>query len=406
MSDALSQAAREAGARIRAALAARFRSLDLAEEGWAEACARAASRWPEQGTPADPAAWLYRTAERAALDLIRRAEVRGRLAPPLPEPEPSPEDMMLGDHRLIPDERLRLIFVCCHPAIAPDSRAALTLKIVCGLATDRIARAFLVSETTLAQRLVRAKRKIAEAGVPFEVPPPERWRDRLEAVLSTIEIAYAQAHADGAGTGPHAGYAAEMLDLSGTLAALIPEDADIAALAASIRFAEARRPARNDGEGGMVPLSDQDPRRWDRALIAAGRQMLARTGGAETWRTVQAAIHAAWCARASLAQPPPWPIVLALYDRLLTLRDDPVVRVNRAVALAEVEGPAAALAELDAITAAGASHFPPFFAARADLLRRLGHDDDAAAAYRALLATDLPAAERRWIEARASSLQA
>ena len=218
MSATLDHAAREAGARVRAALAARFRSLDLAEEGWAEACARAAARWPADGTPTDPAAWLYRTAERVALDLIRRAGVRDRLAPPAPEPEPTPEDAMLGDHRLIPDERLRLIFVCCHPAIASDARAALTLKVVCGLSTDAIARAFLVPETTLAQRLVRAKRKIAEAGVPFEVPGPAHWIERLEAVLTTIEIAYSRAHEDAAGTGVHAGFAPEMLTLTAVLA--------------------------------------------------------------------------------------------------------------------------------------------------------------------------------------------
>jgi RNA polymerase sigma-70 factor (ECF subfamily) len=305
---------------------------------------------------------------------------------------------------LIPDERLRLIFVCCHPAVAPDARAALTLKIVCGLTTAEIASAFLVPEATLAQRLVRAKRKIAEAGVPSELPVPHLWRDRLEAVLSTIEIAYAQAHADAAGTGPHGGYAAEMLRLSGVLAELVPDEPDVLALAATIRFAEARRPARTDAEGLMVPLSEQDPLNWDQALIASARRLLARAPPGCSWRTLQAAFHAEWCGRKSLTDPPPWHAVLALYDDLLALRDDPVVRVNRAVALAEVIGGVAALAELDALDAERMGRFPPYLAARADLLRRAGSEAEASAAYAALLVLDLPEAERRWLERQSSSL--
>jgi RNA polymerase sigma-70 factor (ECF subfamily) len=395
----LDRAAREAGPRIRAALAARFRSLDLAEEGWAEACARAAARWPADGAPADSGAWLYRTAERAIFDLIRRQSVRDRLSPLPPDPTPGPEDEMLGDHCLIPDERLRLIFVCCHPAVAPDSRAALTLKMVCGLDTAEIARAFLLPEPTLAQRLVRAKRKIAEAGVPFEVPGPAMWRERLEAVLITVEIAYAKAHEDAAGTGAHSGFAPEMLTLTAALAELIPDDSDVRALAATIRFAEARRPARADAEGLMIPLSEQDPARWDQALIHAGRDHLASAGG-ESWRVLQAGLHAAWCRRESLTVRPPWPVILCLYDRMLAYRDDPVVRINRAVALAEVQGPTHGLAELDRLDHPGLERFTPFLAARADLMRRSGRNTEAQAAYDTLLAQPLAQAERRWLERR------
>jgi RNA polymerase sigma-70 factor, ECF subfamily len=396
---ALDQTVREAGGRIRAALAARYRSLDLAEDAFAEACARAAARWPAEGVPADPAAWLYRTAEHAALDLLRRAGVRDRLTPEPPEPEPTPEELMLSDSQLIPDERLRLIFVCCHPAIAPDARAALTLKIVCGLGTAEIARAFLLPEPTLAQRLVRAKRKIAEAGVPFEVPGPELWRKRLEAVLTTVEIAYSKAHEHAAGAGPHAGYATEMLALTGTLAELIPDDADVLALAATVRFAEARRPARLDSEGLMIPLSEQDPGCWSRALIDAARCFLSRVSGPPTWRVLQARLHAEWCARAR-DEPPPWTRILALYDQLLRVRDDPVIRVNRAVALAEVRGAKVALAELDQLRHPGLDRFPPYLAARADLLRRSGRREEARTAYRKLLALDMGEAERRWLERR------
>lgn len=397
----LERADRQSGARIRAALAARFRDLDLAEEGYAEACARAARAWDETGPPADPAAWLYRAAERAALDLVRRRDVRARLAPPEPEPAPTPEDAMLDDARQIPDERLRLIFVCCHPALAPDARAALTLKIVCGLSVAAIARAFLVGEATLGQRLVRAKRKIAEAGVPFEVPGPARWRERLDAVLSTVEIAYARAHEDAAGAGAHAGFAPEALRLTSLLTELMPEETDVWALAATAHLAEARRPARTDADGAMVPLSEQDPARWNVALIRRGLDFLDRAARlGETPRLIQAMLHGSWCRRTSLAEPPPWSAVLCLYDRLLTLRDDPFVRINRAVALAEVAGVDAALAELDRLDGVALAGYPPFLATRAELLRRLGRTDAARAAYAALLALDPGPAERRWLEAQ------
>jgi RNA polymerase sigma-70 factor (ECF subfamily) len=198
----LDAAFRAGGPRIVAALAARFRDLDLAEETFAEACARAAGHWSGRGVPDDPAAWLYRTAQRAALDLIRKRQVRARLEPEQAPPLPGAEEAM--DTNAIPDERLRLIFICCHPAVAADARAALTLRLVCGLSSTEIARAFLLAEPALLQRLTRAKRKIADAGVPFEVPGPAAWPERLEAVLSTLEVAYSKAHEDAAGAGEHA----------------------------------------------------------------------------------------------------------------------------------------------------------------------------------------------------------
>jgi RNA polymerase sigma-70 factor, ECF subfamily len=256
---ALDRTAREAGGRIVAALAARFRNLDIAEDAFAEACARAAETWPRDGVPRDPVAWLYRVADRRALDALRRRRTRERLLPEPPALEPSAEDILTDDARLIPDERLRLIFVCCHPAIAAEARAALALRLVCGLSTATIARAFLVAEATLAQRLSCAKRKIAEAGVGFEIPGPDAWPDRLDAVLSTLQIAYAKAHEDAAGAGSHAGYASEMLELTGVLAELLPEEPEALALGALVHYAEARRPARLDEIGAMVPLSEQNP---------------------------------------------------------------------------------------------------------------------------------------------------
>lgn len=385
------------GGRITAALAARFRDLDLAEEALAEAYARAVSAWAD-APPANPAGWLYRVATRIALDSVRRSAVRHAANLPDPEPEPTVEDLMIAAPP-IPDERLRLIFVCCHPAIHPDARAALTLRLVCGLSAQEIARAFLIAEPALLQRLTRAKRKIAAAGVPFEVPGPDHWSERLDAVLSTLEIAYAHAHADGAGTGRHAGYAEEMLTITATLAAMLPMEPEVQALAATIRFAEARRPARVDADGMMVPLAAQDPELWNRPLIAEGRRYLTGvlTRPLRT-RGVQALIHAEWCARQSLADPAPWPAILTLYDALLDRRDDPVTRLNRAVALAEVRGPAAALEEVDALSHNGLADYLPYHALRADLLARLGFADSARQAYDSALALAPRDAERRWLE--------
>jgi RNA polymerase sigma-70 factor (ECF subfamily) len=304
----------------------------------------------------------------------------------------------------IPDERLRLIFVCCHPAVAPDARAALTLRLVCGLSTREIARAFLLSEPTLAQRLIRAKRKIAEAGVSFEVPGPQAWPERLDAVLSTIEIAYGRAHEDAAGAGPHFNYAAEMLDITRVLAALLPQEAETSAMAATVRFAEARRPARVDASGTMIPLTDQDPAGWTDSLIADARRYLERAVAVQPHapRVLQASIHAAWCARRSLADPPPWRDILALYDLLLRVRDDVIVRLNRAVALAEVQGAATALAQVESLSAP--DDFLPYHAVRADLLRRAGRRDEARTAYDAALALVATSAERLWLERQRATL--
>ena len=307
---------------------------------------------------------------------------------------------MTDDAAVIPDERLRLIFICCHPAVAGEARAALTLRLVCGLPTEEIARAFLVAEPTLAQRLVRAKRKIAEAGVPFELPGPEAWGERRDAVLSTLEIAYAKREEDAAGVTPHGGRGEEVLELTAMLVELLPEEPEVLALAATVRYAEARRPARVDAFGAMVPLAEQDPGLWDEGLIAEGEAYLRRAAELRPAgpRALQAAVHSAWCARRSLADPAPWPVVLRLYDALVGLRDDPVVRINRAVALAEVAGAAAALAETDSLEMKAVVGFPAYYALRADLLRRLGRIEEARAAYRQVLAIGVPSAERIWLQ--------
>jgi len=407
MSDpVLDRTARAASGRIIAALAARYRDLDIAEDAFAEACMRAAATWPQHGTPENPGAWLYRVGDRCALDALRRRRTRQRLSVDPQEPEPNAEGMMADDATLIPDERLRLIFVCCHPAVAADTRAALTLKLVCGLSTAEIARAFLIAEPTLLQRLVRAKRKIAHAGVPFEIPGPDAWAERLDAVLSTIEVAYAKAHEDAAGAGRHAGYAPEMLNLTRILATMLPREPDVLALAALVRYAEARRPARLDDTGAMVPLSEQDPALWRRPLIDEADIYLMRATALASpgQRQLQAAIHAAWCARQSLAEPPPWGRVLALYDALLLCRDDPVVRLNRAVALSEVTGVEAALAHVEELDSAALRSFLPYHAVRADLLRRAGRMAEAREAYDDALALEPTPAERLWLTRRRDGL--
>jgi RNA polymerase sigma-70 factor (ECF subfamily) len=402
-SAALERVFREASGRIVAALASRFRDLDLAEDSFADACTRALEAWSREGPPRDAAAWLYQTAYRCAVDSLRRRRTEHRFAPEL---QREIEHPMPDEWTPIPDERLRLIFVCCHPAVAPDARAALTLRLVCGLSTREIARAFLLSEPTLAQRLIRAKRKIAEAGVSFEVPGPEAWPERLDAVLSTIEIAYGRAHEDAAGSGPHFNYAAEMLDITRVLAELLPHEAQTSAMAAIVRFAEARRPARVDARGRMVPLAAQDPTAWIESLIIDARRYLdhAVSLQAHDPRVLHARIHAAWCARRSLAEPAPWSEILALYDELLKVRDDSIVRLNRAVALAEVQGVDAGLAEIEALAAQPLDDFLPYHAVRADLLCRAGRRDEARIAYDAALSLVATSAERLWLERQRAAL--
>jgi len=388
--------------RVVAALAARLRDLDLAEDAFADATASALTAWPLQA-PRDPAAWLWRAALRRAIDAKRRAVTRARYVPDGPAPDATPEEVLMAAGEPIPDERLRLIFICCHPAIAPDARVALTLKVVCGLSTERLARAFLVAEPAMLQRITRAKRKIRDAGVPFEVPGREAWPERLEAVLATLEIAYAQAYEDAALAGDAAGFAAEVMRLSGILAELAPEEPEVLGLAALVRFAEARRPARLDDTGAMTPPDQQDTALWRADMIEAGANLLDRA--AELRRTgprqIMAAIHALHLSR-SEDRPTPWGDIAALYEVLAQLRPNVVTAVNRAVALGEAFG---ADAGLEALAQAEAPEdWLPYQAARAGLCAKAGRTAEAARALKAALALGPAPAERLFLQRRLAAL--
>jgi RNA polymerase sigma-70 factor, ECF subfamily len=397
---ALETAVRDAGGRITAALAGRFRDLEIAEEAFAFACAQAVEAWPRK-PPADAPAWLYAVALRRAYDLGRRARVRGAYRPPPHEPQPTPEDLVLAAQP-IPDERLRLIFTCCHPALAAEARIALTLRVICGLSVERLARAFLTTETAMVQRLTRAKRKIRQAKIPFEVPGPDAWPERIGAVLAALEVAYE----DAAGAGEAAGLAQETLRLSGVLAELAPDEPEVLGLAATIRLAEARRPARIDRDGRMVPLADQDVTLWDAGLIAEAVDLLARAArlGRTGPHQLLAAIHAAHASRRETGLTP-WADIVALYDALLIQRPSSVAQVNRAVALDAVAGPMAALEALDRAAEGGRlADFAPYHAARAHLLERAGRPAEARYAIAAALKLIDTPAERDHLQKRLAAL--
>lgn len=389
-------ALRNAGARLRAALAARTRDIDLAEEALAEAMARAAA---VNLPPDNPAGWLWRVADRAALDQLRRR--RPTADHPAPEPAEDARDDM------IPDARLGLFFAAAHPALAPEVRAALILRLIGGLPVESIAAAFLVPVPTMLQRLTRAKAKIRASGIGFDPPLPSALAERLESVLIALDVLHAAANADAAGgSEPARGLAATCLELSALLAELMPDAPEVRAQAAAFLLSEARRPARLSATGAFVPLDAQDPARWNNALIAAALPHLraAVAGAPQARRTFQARLQALWCGRTSLAQPAPWPQVLALYDEMLMIGDDAFIRLNRAVALGALDRADEALESLQPLATPALEASPMWHAVRADLLARTGQPAAARAAYAAALAQDLPPAERRFLEGRRAAL--
>jgi RNA polymerase sigma-70 factor (ECF subfamily) len=389
--------------RVVAALAARLRDLDAAEEAFAGSAAACLSL---RDSPRDVAAWLYVAARRQALDAIRKRQSEARTAHALAEVTDMAEILALPDP--IPDERLRLLFICCHPAIGPDARAGLALKVICGLPVAAIARLFVVSEATMFQRIVRAKMKVREAGIAFELPPCRDWPERLGAVLLTLELAFTAAYSDAGGELSAAleeDLGAEVERLAMLVAELLPDEPEALGLAALVLLARSRRDARLDGEGAMVPLSQQDAALWDYARIEGARGLLDKAAGLGRSGPYQvmAAIQLTH-ARRAFDGVVDWGAVLRLYDVLLALRPSPMVALSRALALAQVAGTEAGLAALDTLPANRLVLARPFHTARADLLVKAGRTGEALAALDEALALAPPRAERLWLQQRRANL--
>ena len=379
--DALTRALREEWARVVGALARRFASLDIAEEAAADAFAAAAERWPIDGIPPRPGAWLTMTATRKALDRVRRErtrDARHREALLVYEPESEP----LG---AIDDDRLRLIFTCCHPALAIEARVALTLRMVGGLTVPEIAQAFLVQDTTMGARITRAKAKIATAGIPYRLPETADLPLRLSGVLAVLFLVFNEGYlASGPDTSPvREELTAEAIRLTRMLRELMPEDGEVAGLLALMLLIEARRGARVSDAGALVPLFEQDRTRWDAALVAEGHALVRdrlASGVAPGRYQLLAAINAVH----TDGEASDWTQVVALYDQLVRLDPSAIVRLNRAIAVGEADGPALGLALIDELEPA-LSGYHSFHAARADSLRRLGRTVEAAEAYRSAI---------------------
>jgi RNA polymerase sigma-70 factor, ECF subfamily len=384
-------------------------SVDLAEECVQDAYGAALDTWRRQGVPRSPGAWLTTAARRRALDVLRREQTLRRKLPLLAEPTVTAgadEALVDQEDEVITDERLRLVFTCCHPALAREAQVALTLRLLCGLTTVEIAAAFLVPEATMAARVTRAKKKIAAAHIPYRVPGTTELPDRLDAVLTVVHLVFTTGHT--APTGDvlvRADLVDRSLDLGRVLLALMPDEPEVRGLLALMLLSDSRRPARVDGSGGLVLLADQDRERWDRAEVLEGLALVRDLHHSRVGRFGLQAAIAGEHAVAPSYQETRWPRVVALYDALLREWPSPVVALNRAVALAEVAGPAAALAEVDRLTAegrlAGYRYLP---ATRADLLRRLGRRDEAASAYDEALALADNDAERTFLAARRADL--
>jgi RNA polymerase sigma-70 factor (ECF subfamily) len=386
---------RESGRAI-AILVRRFGDIELAEEAVQDAFEEATRRWPDQGVPPSPAGWILTTARNRAIDRLRRDSLRTQRHIDALHLE-DPEMLMLDQN--IEDDRLRLVFTCCHPALDLSSRVALSLRLICGLTTPEIARAFLVTESTMAQRLVRAKRKIKAANIPYRVPTPAEMPDRLRSVLPVVYLVFNEGYLPAAGDALRRDdMAVEGLRLGRILYELMPDEPEVMGLLALLLLTHARRFARTDKQGRLVRLADQDRSKWDADLVAEGHDLVRRClrrnqPGPYQLQAAIAAVHT----DAPEHRDTDWRQIVALYEQLSRLDPSPIVALNAAIARAEVEGPAAALADVDLLEL---DSYPLYHATRGDLLERVGRAEEAAEAFSRAASLTTNEVERAYLESR------